>query len=234
MDHSRRVKGKPSKVKAMLEMKTLRSLHDVHKLTGCLATLSRFLSRAIEKQLPFFKILKKVPDFSWNKEHQSTLVELKAYHAKLPTLLVPKEGETLFLYLATSEEAISAVLVREEGRRQLLVYFISRSLKGPETRYQPLEKLTLALVNAARRLRPYFYAQPIHVLTNRPLQQISTKPEASDKVAKWEIELENHDIVYIPLLAIKGQALADFIVETVVQDEPTKARSEKGSVGLAT
>lgn len=112
------------------------------------------------------------------------------------------------------------MLVCEEGRRQLSVYFNSRSLKGPETRYQPLEKLALALVNVARRLWPYFHAQPIRVLTDHPLRQILIKPEASGRVAKWEIELGEHDITYLPRLAIKGQALADFLVEMAFQDEP--------------
>ena len=82
----------------------------------------------------------------------SAFDELKNYLAKLPTLSVPKDGEVLSIYLAASDEAISAVLVRVEGERQLPVYFISRALKGPETRYQSLEKSALALINAARRL----------------------------------------------------------------------------------
>lgn len=75
--------------------------------------------------------------------------DLKNYLVKLPTMSVPKEGKVLSSYLATSDETISVVLVREEGRRQLPVYFINRALKGPEMRYQPLEKLALALVNVA-------------------------------------------------------------------------------------
>lgn len=146
-------------------------MHDVNKPTGCFAMLSRFLSKAAEKQLSFFKILKKASDFSWGEEHHSALAELKNYLAKLPTLSVPKEDKVLFLYLATSDEGISAVLVREEKRRQLPVYFISWSLKGPETRYQFLEKLGLAFVNATRRLRPYFHAHPVHVLTDHPCRQ---------------------------------------------------------------
>lgn len=128
------IKTNPSKVHTVLEMKTPKSIQDVHKLTGCLAVLSRFLFKAAEKQVPFFKILKKALEFSWEEEHKSAFADLKNYLAKLPTLYVSREGKVLPLYLATSDEVISAVLVREEGRRQLPVYFISRAFKGSETR----------------------------------------------------------------------------------------------------
>lgn len=82
-------------------MKRPKSLHDVHKLTGCLAALSRFLSKAKEKKLPFVKILKKTSEFYWAEEHQLALAELKNYLAKLPTLSVLVDDEVLFIYLAT-------------------------------------------------------------------------------------------------------------------------------------
>lgn len=163
---------------------------------------------------------KKTPEFSWDDKHKYAFEDLKNYLAELPTLSVPKEGETLSLYLASSDETISAVLVREEGRRQLPVYFIRRALKGLEMRYQPLEKLALALVNAARRLRPYFHAHPIQVLTDQPLRQALTKPEASGRIVKWAIKLGEHTISFLPWQAIKGQALADFLVEVNFTEKP--------------
>uniref|UniRef100_A0A2N9IPM7 Reverse transcriptase domain-containing protein n=1 Tax=Fagus sylvatica TaxID=28930 RepID=A0A2N9IPM7_FAGSY len=67
-----------------------------------------------------------------------------------------KQGEELYLYLVVSPTAISSVLVREEDRRQLPVYYTSRALRGAEERYPPMEKLAFALVTVARKLRPYF------------------------------------------------------------------------------
>lgn len=224
------LKANLSKVQTILDMTMPKSIHDVHKLTGCIAALSRFLSKATEKQLPFFKILKKASEFSWESEHKSAFEALKNYLVKLPTLSVPKAGEVLSLYLTTSDETISAVLVCEEGRRQLLVYFINRALKGPKTRYQPIEKLALALVNAARRLQPYFHAHPIQVLTNHPLQQVLTKPEASGRIVKSAIELGKHDISYCPRQAIKGQALADFLAETNFVEKPKLIEPTSDSV----
>ena len=58
-----------------------------------------------------------------------------------------------------------------------------------ETKYPELEKLALALVVASRKLRPYFHAHSIMVLTNYPLRQVLQKPEALGKLLKWAIEL---------------------------------------------
>jgi hypothetical protein len=53
----------PKKVSAITKMKPPESLHDVKKLTGCMATLSRFISRLDVRGLPFFKLLKKQDKF---------------------------------------------------------------------------------------------------------------------------------------------------------------------------
>ncbi|XP_071924818.1 uncharacterized protein [Coffea arabica] len=167
----------PDKLQAIIDMAPPRNVKEVQRLTGRMAALSRFLSRSAVRGLPFFRVLKAPKDFHWTEECQKAFTDLKAYLAELPTLTVPELGETLFLYLSACNEAISAVLVREDGGAQRPVYYISRALQGPETRYTPAEKLVLALVHAARKFRPYFQAHSIVVLTDQPLRQILTKPE---------------------------------------------------------
>nr|XP_043614235.1 uncharacterized protein LOC122586293 [Erigeron canadensis] len=138
---------------------------------------------------------------------------MKEYIANLPTLTTPEPKETLFVYLAASAECVSAVLIAERERQQIPIYFVSRVLQGAEVNYPGLEKLALALVHAARRLRRYFQAHPIVVLSDKPIRQILLKPEKSGRVAKWAIELGEHDIEFRARHAIKGQVLADFISE---------------------
>ena len=67
-----------------------------------------------------------------------------------------------------------------------------------ETRYLELEKLVLALMVASRKLRSYFHAHPIEVLTNYPLCQVLQKPEASGKLLKWAIELGQFKVNFLP------------------------------------
>ena len=76
-----------------------------------------------------------------------------------------------------------------------------------------MEKLILALVTAARKLRPYFQAHTIEVLTEYPMKQVLHKPETSGRLMKWAIELSEFDIRYKPKTTIKGQVLEDFVME---------------------
>ena len=76
-----------------------------------------------------------------------------------------------------------------------------------------MEKLALSLIHSSRKIRPYFQAHPIHVLTDQPLRQVLSKPEASGRLLKWAVELGQFEITYHPRTTIRAQALADFIVE---------------------
>ena len=123
------------------------------------------------------------------------------------------EGELLTLYLAVSGFSTSVVLVRDKDRVQHLVYYCSRALRGAEEKYPRMEKLILALVTTAWKLRPYFQAHTIEVPTEYPMKQVLHKPETSRRLMKWAIELSEFDIRYKPKNEIKGQVLADFVME---------------------
>ena len=102
----------------------------------------------------------------------------------LPPLLSPSQpGEELFLYLAVSPAAVSAALVREEEKVQKPVYYASRALCGVEERYPPMEKLAFALVTVARKLKSYFQAHTVNVLTDKPLRRAMSNLEATGRLA---------------------------------------------------
>ncbi|XP_074360196.1 uncharacterized protein LOC141700299 [Apium graveolens] len=130
-----------------------------------------------------------------------------------PLLAKPSPEDTLYLYLAVSEQAVSAVLVKEEQKLQKPVYYVSKVLHEAELNYSTTEKFALSLITASRKLRPYFQAHKIEVLTDQPLRNILHSPKASGGLIKWAIELGEFDIKYKPRTAIKAQALADFVVE---------------------
>ena len=92
-------------------------------------------------------------------------------------------GEELFLYLAVSLAAVSAALIKEEEKVQKPVYYASRALHGVEERYPPMEKLAFALVTVARKLKPYFQAHTVVVLTDRPIRQTISNPDATGRLA---------------------------------------------------
>ncbi|GKA40979.1 reverse transcriptase domain-containing protein [Tanacetum coccineum] len=90
---------------------------------------------------------------------------------------------------------------------------MSRALRGPEINYNPMEKLVLALLSASRRLKRYFQAHTIVVITDQPIKKLLSNSEISGRMLKWKFELEGYDIQYRPRASIKGHILADFIVE---------------------
>ena len=76
-----------------------------------------------------------------------------------------------------------------------------------------MEQTALALRTAAQKLRPYFQAHPITVLTNQPLRNVLHKPDITGRMLRWVIELSEYGIDYQPRLSLKGQVMADFIAE---------------------
>ena len=66
MVSQRRIEVNPKKVQAILNMTSPKTIKEVQKLTGRIAALNRFVSRATDKRLPFFKTLKQA--FSWTDE----------------------------------------------------------------------------------------------------------------------------------------------------------------------
>ena len=161
-------------------MEPPRNIKEVQPLTGWVAALNKFVSKATDKCLPFFKVLKKA--FEWTDECQKAFQDLRAYLKATPLLSPFIPGEELYLYLAVSLHAVSSVLIREEGKIQKLVYYASRALRGAEGRYPMMEKLAFALVTASRKLRHYFQAHVISVLTDHPLKKAMNKLEAAGRL----------------------------------------------------
>jgi ribonuclease HI len=211
MVSQRGIEAKPEKVKAVLEMEAPRTTKQLQRLTGRVAALNRFISRSTDKCLPFFKILRKA--FTWSEECEEAFGKLKEYLTNPPLLSRPTEGEILYLYLAVSPLAVSSALVKEDAGIQKPVYFTSKALHGAGERYPRIKKLAFALVISARRLRPYFQAHAIRVLTEYPMKKVLQKPDLSGRLVNWAVELGQFDIEFHPRTAIKGQVLADFLVE---------------------
>ena len=121
------------KVLAIMELEPPRMVKEVQSLNGKIAALSRFVSKATDKCLPFFRTLRK--SFEWTDDYQKAFEDLKKYLSSPPLLSPSKPGEELYLYITVSQAAVSAVLVREEEGAQRPVYFVNRTFRGAEERY---------------------------------------------------------------------------------------------------
>ncbi|GJU67094.1 reverse transcriptase domain-containing protein [Tanacetum coccineum] len=173
----------------------------MQRLSGKLAALNKFLSKAAKKALPCLDTLKKCAnkkDFHWTIEAEEAFQEMNKLIAELPTLTAPKKEEELMVYLSAANEAVRIVLLVERHVSQAPIHYVSRMLQGAKINYLPMEKLVLALVHAARRLRRYFQGHAIKVITEKPISQILNNREATGRLAKWGIELEAYGIRYAP------------------------------------
>ena len=210
----RGIEANPTQLKAILKSSTPTSKKEIQRLIGRLTALGRFISRFTDRLKPFFATLSGTSRVEWNEECDQELIAIKQDLAEPLILVSPRDGETLHLYFAASNLAVCAALFKEFGDDKLRpVFFVSKSLAYAETRYTPLELATLALRTAAKKLRPYFQAHTIIVLTDLPLRSTIHKPYMSGRMARWAMELSEYGIQYKPRLSKKGQVLADFLAE---------------------
>ena len=110
-------------------------------------------------------------------------------------------------------------MIREEDRRQLLVYYVSQAFQGAEAKYPHIEKIVFVLIVASRKLCPHFQENPILAMIDLPIKKVMIKPEAARRMIQWAVELSQFDFEYYPRTYIKAQALAYFITEFTIPDE---------------
>ncbi|CAJ2627752.1 unnamed protein product [Trifolium pratense] len=219
----RGIEPNPDKCRAFTELPTPSNKKSIQTLNGMLTSLSRFVAKSAQHALPLFKLLRKEAVFEWTDECEQALQHLKRALSEPPVLSRPDVEEVLYIYLSVASEAVSAALVRETTEGQKPVYFTSKALQGPELRYTQIEKVALALINAARRLRHYFLAHTIIVRTDQPIKSLLGRPDMAGRMLKWSLELSEFDIRYESRKALKSQVLADFVAEMT---SPASSTSE--------
>jgi ribonuclease HI len=223
------IKANPEKISAITNMRAPTSIKDVQKLTGCMAALNRFISKLGERGLPFFKLLKHQEKFVWTLEADQALAQLKDFLSKPPVLTAPRKKEQLLLYLAVTTHRVSSAIVverQEDGHAypvQRPVYFVSEVLSESKARYQPVQKLLYAVLNASWKLRHHFQQYSISVISDYPLDDILRNQDATGRSSKWAVELGALNIDFKPRIAIKSQALVDFMAECRENELPTPA-----------
>ena len=84
--------------------------------------------------------------------------------------------------MAIPATAVSAALIWEEDKKQLLVYYVSHAFQGAEAKYPRIEKIAFALIVASHKLQPYFQANPILVMMDQPIKKSMNKSEAAGRM----------------------------------------------------
>ena len=107
----RGIEANPAKIRALSQLDIPKDLKQIQKLTGCVAALSRFISRLGQKALPLYRLLRRTEHFEWMDAATAGLDEIKAILATNPVLAAPNIGEPMLLYIAATHQVVSAVLV---------------------------------------------------------------------------------------------------------------------------
>jgi len=220
----RGIEANPEKCKAIIEMRSPTTVKEVQRLIGRLTAISRFLPKLAEQTQPIIQLLKKSTRFTWTDDCEQIFQKLKTTLTSPPILHKPDTHQPLLVYITATDCTVNAALVQEIEGTQHPVYFVSRMLQDPETRYQMVEKLAISLVHSARRLRSYFQNHTITVKTDYPIQKILQKPNLAGRMSSWTVKLSEFNIRYEPYGSIKAQCLLDFVndlQQTPIEDQWT-------------
>jgi len=142
------------------------------------------------------QLLRKATKFSWDEKCEDIFHQLKAFLSSPAVIQKSRSDQPTIIYMSFSEEAVSVILVQEIEKEERPVYFVSRTLHTVVMWYQMIEKVVFALVQTARRMRPYFQNHAIMVRTDYPMFKILSKPDLTGRMIGWLVELSEFDIHY--------------------------------------
>jgi len=138
-----------------------------------------------------------------------------------PILLPPLRDKVIKLYIAASDNTIGSMLAQEdENGVERAIYYLSRVLNDTETRYHPSEKLCLCLYFSCIKLKQYIKPIDVYVYSHFDItKHMLSKPLLQSKVGKWALALIEYSLTYLSLKFVKGQIIADFIVDHSVSEK---------------
>ena len=110
--------------------------------------------------------MKKGVSFVWDRTCQEAYEDIKRFLIKPSILVAPTSRKLFLLYVKAIDYSLGALLAQknDDGHEQA-IYYLSRTLIGAESRYNPTEKECLALVFAIQKTRHYLVGQTIHVIS---------------------------------------------------------------------
>jgi hypothetical protein len=187
---------------------------ELQSLIGKINFIRRFISNLSTKIMPFSALLKLKSDqeFRWSNEQQKAFEEIKEY-MKSPPVLVPLQKDKPFkLYVSADSHTIGSALMQEYEGKERVIFYLSRKLLDPETRYSPIEKLCLCLYFSCTKLRHYLLCSECTMVSKHDvIKHMLSMPILNGRIGKWILALSEFDLRYESAKAIKGQLIADFV-----------------------
>ncbi|XP_070036138.1 uncharacterized protein [Nicotiana tomentosiformis] len=179
-----------------------RDIHELKSLQRKLAYLRRFMSNLAGRCQPFSRLMKKGVPFKWDQACSNAFESIKSYFMKPLILAAPILGKPLILYISAQERSVGALLAQEnsEGKENSL-YYLSRMMTANKLNYSPIEKLCLALVFSIQKLKHYFQAHGVRLVSKaNPIKFVMSKSILNHPIPDdWELtdELPDEDAMVI-------------------------------------
>jgi hypothetical protein len=129
-----------------------------------------------------------------------------------PVLIPPQKGKPFKLYEATDNHTIGSVLMQEFEGKERVIFYLSRRLLNPKTRYSPTEKLCLCLYFSCTKLWHYLLSSECTMVSKFDvIKYILSMTILNGRIGKWIFALSEFDLRYESVKVVKGQVIANFI-----------------------
>nr|CBG76432.1 OO_Ba0013J05-OO_Ba0033A15.19 [Oryza officinalis] len=195
--HERGIEITKKSVDAIKNIKPPTNKTKLQSLLGKINFVRRFISNLSGRIEPFTPLLKIKDDqeFVWGDKQQKALDDIKEYLSSPPVLIPLQKRIPFRLYLSADEKSIGSVLVQDIDDKERAIFYLSRRLLDDETRHYLLSNECIVVSKAD--VMKYMLSAPV----------------LKGRIGKWIFALTEFDLRYESAKAIKGQALADFIVQ---------------------
>ena len=219
--HHKGISVDPAKATIIATMRRPTTVRELKSFLGMVSYIRRFVPDLASATAGLSKLLKKGTEFTWGTEQQEAFQRIQGIMNHLLTLQASICGRPLLLYLASNSQAIGALLAQEDDQGiEQLIYYISRTLKDTETRYPRIKKACLVIIYASQRLKRYFLAHQILLVTkSHPIKALLHQTLLTGRIAQWLVLLSQYNIDIRTPKAIKSQAIADLLAQFPGKEE---------------
>jgi hypothetical protein len=187
----------PLKVQSITEIPPPRNLHQLHSLQVKAKFLRRYVPDYATYEHGFLHLLRHDIPFRWDEHARTYFDDLKSALSNAPLISPPDYDPNYILYLSSSIVSVAGVLVQigDDGREHV-IYYISKSLSGPPLKYNNDEKLMLAVVLIAQKLRHYILLRVTKVVKNSSPMQYLLSRQINGKKFGWIVILQEYDLEF--------------------------------------
>jgi hypothetical protein len=154
-------------------------------------------------------------EFRWGQNNNEHSKKSKNIWQDHPCWFLPS-GIGRSTFMSVGDTSIASVVVQVYDSKKKIVFYLNRRMLDTETRYHEMEKLCLCLFFTCTKLwHILLFVEIIIICKSDIIKHMLSAPVLKGRLRKWMFALSEFDIRYQNAKEVKGQALADLIVERI-------------------